>query len=166
MRNPKKESGVVLLVSLLLLLLITIVGFSMMDTSNLEVKMASTKELKAISFQTAESILDESLTEPGAIDLLGRSLNAFFADPNNPTWPTEDNYTYTGYDIGDRDVDARGDSETRFLGTASTIGYSIRKGSSGIETYYYEVEANGLTANPNISSNHFQGVFVEAPRVN
>lgn len=164
--SGRRQSGAVLLVSLLLLLLITLVGFTMMDTSNLQMKMANTKELKAISFQAAESIVDESLTEPAAIDMLGAALNAHFADSDDPAWPTKTDYAYTGYDTGQRDVSAGGSSETRFLGTASTIGYSIRKGSSGIETYYYEVEADANTANPNIGSTHIQGVFVGAPRLN
>ncbi|MFT6285575.1 MAG: type IV pilus assembly protein PilX [Halieaceae bacterium] len=164
--SKQRQSGVVLLVSLLILLLITVVGFAMMDTSNLEVKMASTKELKTIAFQTAESILEESLTEPDAVNLLGQSLNAFLADPNDPVWPRVDDFSYDGYDSGTRNVAATGAADTSFLGTQSTIGYSIRKGSSGIETYYYEVESNASTSNANIGSTHIQGVYIEAPRVN
>ena len=138
MYSRNKQSGVVLLVSLLILLVITLVGFSVMATSNLEVKMASTKELKAVSYQAAEAIIDEVLTEPTAVNILGQSLNAYLADPNDPSWPNDTGYAYPGYDSGSRNVQAGGESTVRFLGTASTLGYSIRKGSSGIDTYYYE----------------------------
>jgi len=164
MKSMHQQSGVVLLVSLLILLLITVVGFTMMETSNLEVKMATTKELKAISFETSEAIIEEALTEPGAITLLGEALNNYYADPNNPSWEV-DQYTYDAYDSGARKVNARGESRTQFLGTASTIGYSIRKGSSGIETYYYEFQSDAVTSNANIGSTHVQGVFVEGPRL-
>ncbi len=168
MYSRNKQSGVVLLVSLLILLVITLVGFSVMATSNLEVKMASTKELKAISYQAAEAIIDEVLTEPAAVNILGQSLNAYLADPNDPSWPNDTGYAYPGYDSdsGSRNVQAGGESTVRFLGTASTLGYSIRKGSSGIDTYYYEAESVGQTSNDNINSTHVQGVFVEAPRLN
>ena len=89
MYSRNKQSGVVLLVSLLILLVITLVGFSVMATSNLEVKMASTKELKAVSYQAAEAIIDEVLTEPTAVNILGQSLNAYLADPNDPSWPND-----------------------------------------------------------------------------
>ena len=54
----------------------------------------------------------------------------------------------------------------RFLTTASAVGYSMRKGSSGIETYYYETDGVSTISDSNISNTHVQGAFVEAPRVN
>ena len=160
-QTHKQQSGVVLLVSLLMLLLVTLVGLSVMETSNLEVKMATAKELKTISFQMAEGVLDETLTEPAAISLLGAAYNNFLADPNNPT-PVVSTSDYATSSIkGVKD----GVSSTLFLGPASTIGYSIRRGSSGLETYYYEAEATANLQKESIVSKHIQGVFVEAPRL-
>ena len=163
MNDRHKQEGAVLLVSLLILLLVTLIGFATLETSTLESKMATARELKEISFQTAEAIIEESTADMG---YLGRALNAHLADPNDPTWPTDPNHIYPDYDAGDRVLNAGGESTMRFITNASTIGYSMRKGSAGLETYYYEAQGVSSLANTNISNTHVQGVFVEAPRVN
>ncbi len=162
MNYRRKQEGAVLIVSLLILLLVTLIGFATMETSKLESKMATARELKEISFQTAEAIIEEATADMG---YLGRAYSAYLVDPNDPTWPTDPNHIYTGYDSGDRVLNAGGDSTMRFITTASTIGYSIRKGSAGLETYYYEAQGVSSLSNSNISNTHAQGVFVEAPRV-
>lgn len=162
MTNMKKQNGAVLIVSLIMLLLLTVIGLAAMEVSSLESKMATAKELKEISFQTAEAILEESMDD---LDYLGQAFNSYLKDPNDPVWPTE-THSYTGYDSGSRELTAAGDSEMRFITTASAVGYSMRKGSSGIETYYYEADGVATLSNSNINSTHVQGVFIEAPRVN
>lgn len=157
-----RQEGAVLLVSLLILLLITLASFAVMETSTLEAKMATASEQKAITFQMAEAAVTEATD---SLDLLGDAYGAWLADDANPNWPTA-NHAITGYDGGTRNVSAQASSETRFKGTASTIGYSIRKGSAGLETFYYEAEAVSTISNGNISNIHVQGVFAEAPRTN
>lgn len=159
-----RQDGAVLIGALILLLVITIVGFSVMETSNLESKMATARELKEISFQTAEAIIGDTLTIAN-LDYLAKAFGAKLTDPNDPTWPKE-TYSYSGYDYGARKLAVTGTSEMRYLTNASTVGYSIRKGSSGIETYYYELEANSSLGSTNIANSHTQGVYVEAPRLN
>ncbi|MDP4789715.1 MAG: PilX N-terminal domain-containing pilus assembly protein, partial [Haliea sp.] len=52
------ERGVVMLVVLILLLLVTIVGFSVMEISSSQVKMAVNREGREVSFQGAESAIE------------------------------------------------------------------------------------------------------------
>lgn len=163
MKNYGNQNGAVLIVSLLILLLVTLVGFAVMETSNLESKMATARELKEVSFQTAEAILEEATAD---VAYLGRAYNAYLVDPNAPAWPNDPTHELTGYDTTDRKLLAGGASTMRYLTNASTIGYSMRKGSSGLETYYYEAEGISTLSNSNISNTHVQGVFIEAPRVN
>ena len=158
-----KERGAVLLVSLLILLLVTIVGFATMETSNLEVKMSTAREMKEISFQTAESIIEEASSD---YDYLGSAYTAYLKDPNNPIWPSKTDHALVGYDTGYRELDAGGSSKLEFLTNTSTAGYSMRKGAAGVDTYYYEVEATSSLSNENISNTHVQGVYIEAPRLN
>lgn len=157
---PGRQQGAVLLVSLLVLLLITIVSFAAMETSTLEAKMATASEQKAITFQMAEAAITEATDN---LDLLGDAYNAWLVDETTPTWPTA-NHAIAGYDDGTRNVAAVAASETRFIGSASTIGYSVRKGSAGLETFYYEAEARANISNADISNVHIQGVYAEAPR--
>lgn len=158
--RPAAQRGVVLIGSLILLIIVTLVGYSVMETSNLETRKATASELKAISFQTAEGILEVAISD---LNYLGQALNASLA---GSAWPTRNNYAYSGYDQGTRSLSVNGSSEMRYLTNASTVGYSIRKGSSGIDTYYYEAESTSTMANTNISNNHVQGIYVEGPRVN
>jgi len=166
MNTGKREQGAVLLVSLLILLLVTIVGFATMETSNLEMKMSTAREMKEISFQTAESIIEESSSD---YDYLGQAYTAFLRDPQDPNWPTRDDHEMDGYDGGyaaSRELDAGGNSEIEYITNTATAGYSIRKGAAGVDTFYYEVEATSTLSNVNISNTHLQGVYVEAPNVN
>jgi type IV pilus assembly protein PilX len=161
-KYPAKERGAVLFISLIMLLLITLVSFSVMETSTLEAQLATASEQKAISFQMAEASVSEATN---SMANLNTAYSAWLADESNPSWPSS-NHALTGYNSGQRVVSATGSSETRFLGNATTIGYSIRKGSAGLETYYYEAEASTSLASSDISNTHIQGVYVEAPRTN
>lgn len=163
MNMQSKQDGAVLIVSLLILLLVTIVGFASMETSNLEAKMATSREMKEIAFQTAESIIEEATSD---LDYLGRAYTEYLKDPNAPSWPTDTTHKLTGYDVGYRKLSAGGGSEMRYLTNASTAGYSMRKGAAGLDTYFYEAESTSSMSDSNISNTHVQGVFVEAPRVN
>lgn len=159
---PRKEEGAVMLVTMVMLLLVTLVTFAVMERSTLESQLATASEQKEITFQMAEGAISEATSD---LTNLGVALGAWLADAVSPSWPESD-HSITGYDGGERVVSASATAETRYLGNASTIGYSIRKGSAGLETYYYEAEAESTIANSSISDIHVQGVYVEAPRAN
>ncbi|MCX2979145.1 pilus assembly PilX family protein [Candidatus Marimicrobium litorale] len=158
--KPFREDGVVMVVALIMLLLITLVTFAVMETSSLEAQMATAAEQKAITFQMAEGAVSEASNDFGN---LGAALRAKIVNEANPDWPTG-THALTGYDSDDRIVTAAASSMTEYIGNTATMGYSVRKGSAGIDTYYYEVEATSTIANSMISNVHTQGVYVEAPR--
>jgi len=63
----KYQSGAVLIISLVMLLLLTLIGISGTQTSSLEEKMAGNLRDKSLAFQTAESALivaENSLNSP------------------------------------------------------------------------------------------------------
>jgi type IV pilus assembly protein PilX len=153
LKRSTGQRGAVLLVSLILLLVTTIVGFSTMETSNLESKMATTREIKEQTFHATESSIEFALDDLPLI-------SAAYVEGLKPTpvWPT-DTYSFD-------DPDISGGVEVEFLGTANSMGYSIRKNASGVATYYYEVRGNANRANTNIASAHTQGVYVEGPSLN
>jgi type IV pilus assembly protein PilX len=157
LKTTKNQKGAVLLVSLLMLLVTTFVGFSAMETSNLESKMAAARELKELTFQSAEAVVEFGLT-----DVSYASAAYTVALQSSTSWPTR---SYGSSDFP-HDTYISGSSTMSFDVTANSLGYSIRKGASGIATYYYEVEATALRANTNASSTHIQGVFVEGPSLN
>jgi len=58
--HRKNQSGVVLVISLIMLLLLTIIGVTAMQVNNLEEKMAGNARDQNIAFQAAESTLQEA----------------------------------------------------------------------------------------------------------
>lgn len=156
MKMRQNQEGAVLIIALLLLLVTTFIGFSAMEGSNLESKMATAREVKELTFQAAEASIEVTLDNTV---ILGTAYARSLMDMEAtgwPGWPTASHsFSYNTY--------LSGDSEVRFESTAQTIGYSIRKGAAGIGTYYYEVEGTSARANTNIASTHTQGIFVEGP---
>lgn len=59
---PRRQGGAVLLTSLVILLVLTLIGVSTMDTTGLEMKMASNNRNAQWTFQMAEAALEEAET--------------------------------------------------------------------------------------------------------
>lgn len=154
LNRSSDQRGAVLVVSLLMLLVLTFVGFSSMETSNLQSKMATSRELKELTFQTAEAVIEEVLDN---LDYISTAYAIGLQNSND--WPTmAHTFSYNSY--------LNGSSEVRFMNNANSLGYSIRKGASGIATYYYQVESTAIRSGTNISSTHTQGIYVEGPSLN
>ena len=149
-----RQQGAVLIVALVLLMATTFIGFSAMETSSLGSRMASARALKETTFQAAEAVIEMSLDD---LDYIGRAYSVGLQNSND--WPTR-NYGFA------HDDKLAGTSAVRFLNRASAPGYSIRRGASGIATYYYEVEATASRTGTSISNTHVQGIYVEGPGTN
>jgi len=155
MRNVRqKQEGAVLLVSLVLLLITTFVGFSSMETSTLENKMSTARELKEKTFQTSEMGIEDTLDDTArlsAANILGLQGGGWSAW-NDHEWAHDANLTAT--------------TRIQYLNDAASSGYSVVSTSSGVATFYFEVQSVATRTNTNISSDHTQGIFVEGPRLN
>jgi len=82
-----RQSGVALFISLVLLLVMTIIGVSAVQTTSLEERMARNSHDSALAFQAAEAALRE------AEDFLQTSINTtagFTAGGNNGLWRAAD----------------------------------------------------------------------------
>lgn len=145
LRIKTKQRGAVLLVSLLLLLVTTFVGFSAMETSNLEAKMATSRELKELTFQAAETVIERTLLNQALI------RSTYTVGLSGGTWPTHS-------ESFSHDTDLTGDVEVRYAGLAASEGDSIVEGSGGFRKFNYEIEATAGRANTNITSTHTQGI--------
>jgi len=62
MISIKRKSGAVLIISLIILLLLTLIGATAIQTTTLEEKMASNLRNRNLAFQAAESALREAVT--------------------------------------------------------------------------------------------------------
>ena len=61
--QPKREQGVALLISLILLLVLTVLGVSTMSTASMEIRMAANNQFLENAFQLAETGLDTDLAQ-------------------------------------------------------------------------------------------------------
>lgn len=145
--GPQRESGVVLLVSLILLLATTIVGYSVMETSNLESRMAATKLGKQQTFEAAESVISEVLDN----QVLHAGARA--ADLSGGAWPT------AAYPLAEHDG-INGDAVVRYRGNSIAYGEDWTK---GLKNEYFETDSRAERAGSPFASQHVQGFRVRAP---
>lgn len=158
MQRPQQR-GVVLLVVLLLLLLTTIIGFSVMETSSLEAKMAVARQGREVSFQAAESALEEAkMDQAFLVDAFVAGLNGALLDPNSVPWP-EQAYSYPG------DAALAGLVETRYLDEIPALGNDIVIGNPGLRSLHFELRAAVSRNDEKFDSLHVQGVKRFAPKL-
>jgi len=145
--RPQQQRGVVLLVSLVLLLATTIIGYSVMETSGLEAKMAAAKEAREISFQAAESIIEEGLDDPPYI------ASARQADLAGSAWPTDSHaFTYDTHLTGGSQMEYR----------TSSIAYG-EDWSRGLKNEHFQLRATVARSGTSFDSDHVQGFKVKSP---
>ena len=76
-RSSKKQAGVVLVVSLIMLMLLTLIGVSGMQSTGIEEKMAGNMRDRNLAFQAAEAALRhaEQFIEDGNANSLATNIN-------------------------------------------------------------------------------------------
>ncbi|PIE37257.1 MAG: hypothetical protein CSA53_06680 [Gammaproteobacteria bacterium] len=146
-RLPQKQDGVVLLLALILLLITAFVGYSVMDTSTMEARMAAIKEGQALSFQGAESIISQSLQ---TTDMVGRARAAHLSGGADPI----DAYTFS------YDADLSGRAEMEY--TASTPAYG-EDWTRGFSNQHFELNSEVVRSGGRFQAHHVQGVRVLTP---
>jgi type IV pilus assembly protein PilX len=87
----KKQSGVVLVISLVMLLLLTLIGISGTQTSTLEEKMAGNMRDKDLAFQAAESAMVqvETTLDPNTLVFDPSGTGGYYSEDS--ALPTEEN---------------------------------------------------------------------------
>lgn len=148
--NPKlhkrQQQGAVLVVGLLLLVVITILAVSGMNTATTELTMARNDQVYENAFQAAETGLERALSQ-GAFDTLATL-----------TLPT--------HTVGNESVDARIDfEESTFV--PPTRAFSL---GSGVAAYHFIATSQavsarlpGSTTDRDASAVHTQAFFVVGP---
>ena len=83
--NAKNQQGIVLVVALLILLVMTILGISMLSSSTMEERMASNIQAQQVTFQAAESCIRTALLPPARAlrdSAVNAAVNAALVNPN------------------------------------------------------------------------------------
>lgn len=101
--SKKRETGAVLVVSLLILLVMTIIGVTSMQTASLEEKMAGNLRDNDLAFQAAEAALRGGEEWIETIVTVGNfngsnGLYGQYDDTSTVTWESGDSIGYSGVD--------------------------------------------------------------------
>lgn len=103
--QPNKQSGSALIIGLLILLIITIIGVTTMQTTTLQEKMAGSLRDQDLAFQAAEAALREAeegiapqTTEPGWIYDLG-DLPLDLTTQSDAWWTNDSNTREVDFEI-------------------------------------------------------------------
>ena len=136
------QSGAALIVGLLLLMALTVIGASSMNTATLQLVMASNSQFREEAFQAAESGIETAIAQ-GVFNV--ESPTAVSA-----TSPGDGSYS----------------AETVVTFTQSTpvpdMAFSLGAGSFALQAFHFDVVAVG-TAPRNAVSTHKQGFYVIGP---
>lgn len=158
-RPPREQRGVVLLVVLILLLLTTVISFVVMETSSLESRMAVAREGREVSFQAAESALNQARSDQAfLVNAFVAGLNGALIDPNSVPWPTR-SYSYGA------DAALNGNVETRYVDEIPALGNDIVIGNPGLRSLHFELRAAIQRGDEKYDSNHIQGIKRFAPKL-
>jgi type IV pilus assembly protein PilX len=144
--SPQPQRGAALVVGLVLLMVLTVLGVSGMNTATLELTMASNAQFNQDAFQAAETGIDFVLAR--------RTFNTIPGDPGNVILPTA---------LGDGTYST--ESMTTFQETTLVpdIGFSGGVGTPGtVQAFHFDIVSIG-TAPRNARSTHNQSFYVVGP---
>lgn len=146
--NYSRQQGAVLLVGLLILLLATLISVAAMNNSNLQERMASNAQNLNQTFQTAQSAIDNKMSN---IDYSEMSQAIATATATNPTWPT------SSFSLGNSSVTTTVTMKYRGEGLSKGNSMTADEGASNIPPQIFELLATSQMSGNNAASNIVQG---------
>ena len=137
--NHKEGEGAVLIISLIMLLLLTIIGVTAIQTTSLEEKMAGNMRDQNLAFQAAESALRVGETETATI-----AASDFYTGSTNPL--SDINWAIASVRAYKANALYIIESPTITYG----FGYEAGTPSSSAQTnYWYRITARGTSGTGN-----------------
>ena len=153
----KKQEGAVFIVSLVILLVVTMLAISSMQSTALEERMAGNTNDRNLAFQSTESALREaevfieSVTSLGNFDGAGGLYGRTDAEPSfytPATWNTSGNHVVAGTDFGSHEAPRyyikNFTTVTGTEGALNMSGYGDNKGTGDVTVF--RVTARGIGA--------------------
>lgn len=149
------QRGSALLVSLVFLVILTVLGLSVMNTSHLEMKMAANAQFGNQAFQAAESAIDSvmRIPKPTLLTFVGGA-------------PTARNYffnqtTAVGFPDGSQFFAETAATLTTFQQTGNVPGggFSVSEDAGTPKAHHFTIESTGQSQRAGRSA-HEQGMYV------
>ena len=141
--NMKKQSGAVLVMALVMLAVLTLIGVASMDSSSLELKVASNTQEHDVAFQAAQSIIAFVVSEDPANTIDYHDIS-----------DTPQVITY----LGPSTTAAKTDNVVvTHVGCSAGIGDSLEEGK-GQKYNFYDAQVTGFNVTGSSNSVQIQGV--------
>ena len=135
-----EQSGATLIVGLVLLLVLTVIGVSGMNTATMEVTMAGNAQFQQDAFQMAEAAIDIPLAE--------RDFTTVAPTVLAP--------------LGDPDYDRRSVTTFQVTTPVPDIAFSMGTTTGSVQAFHFDIVAVG-TGPRNATSTHNQSFYVVGP---
>lgn len=135
--SPPRQRGAALVIGLILLLILTLLAVSGMNSASTELIMAGNEQYRQNAFQAAETGVEQALTDLADVPQSGAPT---VVDDVPIPGSATDHYSTSSRYLGD-DLNVPGFSAGKFVG------------------FHYEIASTGTSAR-NASAQHVQGAFV------
>lgn len=137
---PPPQSGSVLVIGLLMMLVMMVIGVTAVSTSSLEERMASNAQNAMISFQAAETAIQGTAGDVTAL------IDSMAGTPETRTFNIA-----TG---------VNSNSTVTYVGPTSLSGFSM---GSSVAGHLFDINGVGQVAAVNAQANHDQGLVRVGP---
>ncbi len=144
---PQKQSGSVLIISLILMLVLTIIGVTAMSSATMEEKMAANTMNYNITFHASESAVENALDDT---NVLVQAITT--------SAPVD-----VPIDMGDSSITSN--AKITYLGSGIALGFSIGQNASAFSSYRFDATGTASRANVGASVSTSQGVRRIGPNV-
>ncbi len=135
---PVKQHGAVLIVSLVLLVILTLLGVSMMNSTKLESRMAANTQESLQAFQNAETGLSQGYDNTAAWDINTTAAQTTTTIPGSSAGKTSEyvvSYIATTGPPSGYDVSQFQTAHFDFSSTGTNSNYQIRLHGGGYQVY-------------------------------
>ncbi len=136
--SADRQRGAALVIGLILLLILTLLAITGMNTASSELIMAGNEQFRQNAFQAAEAGIEQAISALPTVPQSG--VPVVVADQPVPDSTSGDEFTTSSRYLGD-DLNVPGFSAGKFVG------------------FHYEITSTGTSAR-NANSQHAQGAFV------
>ncbi|HEY5604647.1 MAG TPA: pilus assembly PilX N-terminal domain-containing protein [Gammaproteobacteria bacterium] len=167
MKNTYQQHGSVLVISLLILLVLTIIGVTALNSTVMEEKMASNFQTGHIAYQAAESSVNRTFaTIATNYTLVNAAISAdeeARANDDDPVWPTAGPHVMASGSPGanpDAISQTTLDATVSYAGPALGENCSVRLCGAEVVT----VAGSGTVNNTNVTRTNILGVKKNLPQ--
>lgn len=155
--NREKQSGAVLIVALILLIIITLIGISTMGSTSMEVKMAANSQFYNRAFQESEHVIKVTSED---LSLLSKAYTAsVYPDAPEASLVVASASADNDYMASESHVEFAGFSQPHGENTGS-----VRIGASGYSLYNYEIRGEAEIVNAGAKNTNVRGVYILGAR--